>query len=64
MVESFFGSLKRERVQWRHYQTRAEARADIVEYITMFYNIHRLHSYLDYQSPEQFERHGQLAIAA
>lgn len=64
VVESFFGSLKSERVHWRSYQTREEARADILEYITMFYNSHRLHSYLDYQSPDEFERNGQLAVAA
>lgn len=57
MVESFFGSLKRERVQWRHYQTRYEAQQDILNYISMFYNSHRLHSYLDYRSPIQFEAH-------
>ena len=64
VVESFFGTLKSERVHWRSYQSREEARADIVEYITMFYNSQRLHSYLDYQSPDQFERNGQLANAA
>jgi transposase InsO family protein len=35
-VESFFGTLKLERIHWRSYQSREEARADIVEYITMF----------------------------
>ena len=64
VVESFFGSLKSERIHWRSYQTREQARADIVEYITMFYNSHRLHSYLGYQSPDQFERNGRLADAA
>ena len=64
VVESFFGSLKSERVHWRSYQTREEARADIVEYITMFYNSRRLHSYLGYQSPDEFERNGRLADAA
>jgi putative transposase len=64
VVESFFGSLKSERVHWRSYQTREQARADIVEYITMFYNSRRLHSYLGYQSPDEFERNGQLANAA
>jgi len=64
VVESFFGSLKSERVLWRNYQTREEARADIVDYITMFYNSRRLHSYLGYQSPDQFEKNGQLANAA
>jgi len=64
VVESFFGTLKSERVHWRSYQTREQARADIVEYITMFYNSRRLHSYLGYQSPDEFERNGQLANAA
>jgi len=55
VVESFFGTLKQERVQWRHYQTRHEAQQDILQYITMFYNSHRMHSYLDYRSPNQYE---------
>ncbi len=55
VAESFFGSLKQERVQWRHYQTRYEARQDVLSYITMFYNRHRLHSYLGYKSPNQYE---------
>ena len=55
MVESFFGSLKQERVHWRNYQTRYEAQQDIMNYITMFYNSQRLHSYLGYKSPNQFE---------
>ena len=55
VVESFFGTLKQERVQWRQYQTRAEARQDVLQYITMFYNSERLHSYLGYMSPNQYE---------
>jgi len=55
VAESFFGSLKQERVQWRNYQTRHEAQQNILEYISMFYNSQRLHSYLDYQSPNQYE---------
>jgi len=31
VVESFFGSLKQEQVQWQHYQTRHEAQQDILE---------------------------------
>ena len=38
LVEGFFGMLKRERVNRRHYRTRAEARADIFDYIECFYN--------------------------
>jgi len=64
VVESFFGTLKLERIHWRSYQSREEARADIVEHITMFYNSRRLHSYLGYQSPDQFERNDRLANAA
>lgn len=62
-VESFFGSLKSERVHWRSYQTREEARGDIVDYIVMFYNSHRLHSYLDYQSPSAYEERVELPLA-
>ncbi|WP_423202909.1 IS3 family transposase [Legionella nautarum] len=56
VIESFFGSLKQERIQWQNYQTRWEAQQDILNYIIMFYNSHRLHSYLGYLSPNQFEK--------
>ena len=55
VAESFFGRLKDERVEWRNYQTRQEAKQDILDYITMFYNSQRLHSSLGYQSPNQCE---------
>ncbi len=55
VAESFFGSLKQERVQWNNYQTRYEAQQDVLNYIAMFYNSYRLHSYLDYKSPNQYE---------
>lgn len=56
VAESFFASLKTERVNWRHYQTRLEAQQDILNYITMFYNNIRLHSYLGYCSPNEYEK--------
>ena len=56
VVESFFGLLKRERVNRRRYRTRAEARADIFESIDSFYNRKRRHSYLGYISPVAFEQ--------
>ena len=56
VVESFFGSLKQERVQWRSYQTRLEAQQDILQYIAVFYNGYRLHSTLNYVSPDKYER--------
>jgi len=55
VAESFFGSLKQERVHWKNYETRYEAQQDIMNYITMWYNSNRLHSYLGYQSPNDFE---------
>ena len=55
VAESFFGSLKQERIQWRNYQTRLEAQQDVLQYISMFYNSYRLHSYLGYVSPNQYE---------
>lgn len=55
VAESFFASLKKERVVWRNYRTRYEAQQDVLNYITMFYNSRRLHSYLGYVSPCDYE---------
>ena len=54
-IESFFSSLKRERVYHNTYRKRLEARTDIFNYIECWYNPYRLHSTLGYQSPAQFE---------
>jgi len=56
VAESFFGSLKTERVYFAKYSTREEARRDIVDYIEMFYNSKRRHSTLGYLSPAAFEK--------
>ncbi len=40
-AESFFGMLKRERVNRRQYRTRAEARSDVFDYIERFHNPRR-----------------------
>jgi len=56
VVESFFGLLKRERVNRVRYRTREEAMADIFEYIECFYNRKRPHSYLGNISPVAFEK--------
>lgn len=53
--ESFYSSMKREWVFGRNYQTRREARADLFEYIEIFYNRQRRHSTLGYLSPAEFE---------
>ena len=52
-TESFFNSLKNERVHGARYATRAEATADIFEYIEVFYNRRRQHSTLGYVSPHE-----------
>jgi transposase InsO family protein len=57
-MESFFASLKKELVHHEDYQSRAEARASIVEYIEMFYNPKRRHSSLGYLSPAEYEQAG------
>lgn len=56
VMESFFLSLKMERVWQQHYANQAEAMADITHYIVGFYNTHRLHSFLGYQSPTDYEK--------
>jgi putative transposase len=55
-MESFFHTLKTERVHHRVYATRAEARRDLFHYIEGFYNSRRLHSALGYLSPAHAER--------
>ncbi len=55
-MESFFHSLKTECVYHERYQTREEAKKSIFDYIEVFYNRQRKHSYLGYQSPEQYEQ--------
>lgn len=55
VVESFFSSLKKERVRKRVYKTREMARSDIFDYIEVFYNRSRRHSHLGGISPEAFE---------
>lgn len=60
-MESFFSTLKSELIHHRRYATRAEARADIFEFIEVFYNRLRRHSALAFQSPVMFE---SLALAA
>jgi putative transposase len=55
VAESFFHTLKIEHVYDYRYETRADARQSIFEYIEMFYNRTRRHSALGYKSPVSFE---------
>ena len=56
VAESFFQLLKRERVKRKIYTTRAEARADIFDYIEVFYNHRRRHSSNELLSPVEYEK--------
>lgn len=54
-MESFFASLKKERVRRRTYQTIAEARADVFDYVEVFYNRKRRHEHIGGMSPVEYE---------
>lgn len=56
VAESFFSSLKKERIRRRVYHTIDEAKADVFDYIEMFYNQRRRHGHIGDVSPEAFER--------
>jgi len=55
MAESFFATLKTERIHRRSYRTRTEAINDVFTWIESRYNLRRRHSTLGYQSPATFE---------
>ena len=54
VTESFFKTLKTELVYTEHYRNREEARHNLFEYIEVFYNRQRKHSFLGYKSPVDF----------
>lgn len=54
-AESFFSSLKKERIRGRTYDTRDQARGDLFDYIEVFYNRARRHSHVGGISPARFE---------
>lgn len=60
-MESFFSSLKIERVRRKVYRSRDQAKADVFDYIERFYNPTRRHSTLGYVSPIDFERQAGVA---
>jgi putative transposase len=55
-VESFFGRLKCEVAPGEMFATREQARAELFEYLEVFYNRVRRHSSLGFVSPVEFER--------
>ena len=62
-VETFFASLKTELIGDRIFVSREQARREIFEYIEVFYNRQRLHSYLGYLTPHEFERSASAEVA-
>jgi putative transposase len=56
VAESFFQLLKRERIRRKIYSTRQDARADVFDYIEMFYTPERLHGFNNQLSPVEFEK--------
>ena len=64
VVESFFATLKSELLDRRPWPTHREARLAIHEYIGVFYNRHRRHSYLRYSTPACYEQAHELATMA
>lgn len=60
-MESFFSSLKTERIKRKTYRTRKQARADVFDYIECFYNPKRRHSTIGYLSPITFEERAMKA---
>lgn len=56
MCESFFATLECELLDRRRFKSHAEAEMAIFDFIEGFYNTHRIHSALDYQSPIDYER--------
>jgi putative transposase len=64
ITEAFFATVECELLQRSTFRTHAEARTALFDYIEGFYNSHRRHSALGYQSPAAYERQTPLEIAA
>lgn len=59
VAESFFASLKTERIRRKVYKTRQEARQDVFDYIELFYNPKRRHAKNGMLSPAEYEMTAQ-----
>jgi putative transposase len=64
MCESFFATLECELLDRHQFRTRAEARRAVFDFIEGWYNLHRLHSSLGYDTPVRYERRYAARIAA
>lgn len=60
-MESFFSSLKTERVHRKIYRTRNDARADVFDYVERPCDVRLMHSTLGYLSPAEYEKNADSA---
>ncbi len=56
-MESFFHTLITEHTHHARFQARSEVRQSLFKWIEVFYNHQRRHSYLDYMTPDEYERY-------
>ena len=61
-MESFFSSLKKEKIRRHIFRTRELAKAELFDYIEVFYNEVRRHQHLGNVSPEAFEQNRALSV--
>ena len=61
VMESFFHTLKMEHIYWERFESRDVAMHRLFEYIELYYNSHRRHSYLGFKSPLEFEKAAKLS---
>jgi len=62
VAESFFQLLKRERIKRKTYSTSEEARTDVFDYIEIFYNALRWHSFNNQKSPVEYEKQYKMRL--
>ena len=56
IAENFFKTLKTELVYHTRFETKAQAKLELFDYIEVWYNRKRRHSALDYNTPQQVEQ--------
>jgi putative transposase len=56
VAESFFSNLKKEKIRRKYYKDREEAKAEIFNYIEMFYNPKRRHTHNSRKSPNEIDK--------
>jgi putative transposase len=64
LCESFFATLECELIDLHVFSNRAEARRTVFDFIEGWYNLHRLHSSLGYDTPARYEKRYAARIAA